>query len=120
LNFKAGYEKPQRTWTWRFGEEGEAPADAIYRKDQIIDVSGSLKADGTLTWDVPEGDWTIIRIGYAPRPRVNTHPEVPAGRGLEVDKMSRAALDIHFKSFIDRVVKEMGPLNGKSFYEPVD
>ena len=115
LNFKAGYEKPQRTWAWRFGEEGEAPADAIYRKDQIIDVSRSLKADGTLTWDVPEGDWTIIRIGYAPRPRMNTHPEVPAGRGLEVDKMSRAALDIHFKSFIDRVVKEMGPLKGKSF-----
>ena len=114
-SIKAGFELPRGSWSWHSALGDQAPSDAVIRRDQIIDLSTSLKAGDTLSWDVPEGDWTIIRLGYAPRGRPNTHPEVPAGYGLEVDKMSRAALDLHFENFIAAVVKDLGQFNGKSF-----
>ena len=30
----------------------------------IVDLTERLKPDGTLTWDVPEGEWIIVRTGY--------------------------------------------------------
>jgi hypothetical protein len=76
-------------------------------------VSHLLKGD-RLEWSVPEGNWTILRFGYAPNGRINTHPE-KAGAGLEVDKMNPAALDAHFDFLIQAVLKEVGPLTGESF-----
>jgi len=112
---KAGFEVPKDPWVWHFDPGNQAPRDAVYQRCQIFDISTSLKSDGTLSWDAPEGDWTIFRFGHAPNGRPNTHPENPAGFGLEVDKMSRPALDLHFEYLIAAILKDMGPMTGKSF-----
>ncbi|HXH60861.1 MAG TPA: glycosyl hydrolase, partial [Fimbriimonadaceae bacterium] len=52
----------------------------------------TLGKNGHLTWDVPEGNWTILRIGHVPTGKDN-HPAPKEGDGLEVDKLSRTALD---------------------------
>ena len=31
--------------------------------DRIVDLTDKLSVNGRLTWDVPEGKWTILRIG---------------------------------------------------------
>lgn len=31
-------------------------------RQNIIDLTGKLKADGTLEWDVPPGNWTVMRF----------------------------------------------------------
>ena len=41
------------------------PADAI-ALDSIVDLTGKLDPDGKLTWSVPAGRWTIVRLGYTP------------------------------------------------------
>lgn len=33
---------------------------------QVIDISDKLSADGLLNWEVPEGEWMVIRTGMAP------------------------------------------------------
>jgi hypothetical protein len=63
---------------------------------------------------VPEGDWTILRIGHTPTGKDN-HPATPEGRGLEVDKMSREALDAFWQNAIAPLLREAGPLAGKVF-----
>ncbi len=73
-----------------------------------------MDKDGKLTWDVPEGDWTILRIGHTPTGAVNA-PSTDSGRGLECDKMSREAMDVHWKNGIEPVLEKLGPLAGKSF-----
>jgi len=95
--------------------DDSTPTGSACLRDQMVDLSAAAKGDGMVEWDVPVGDWILFRFGYAPNGRPNTHPETPAGFGLEVDKMSRAALDLHFDNLIAAVLKEMGPLAGKTF-----
>ncbi len=46
-----------------------------------------MDKDGTLHWEVPEGNWTILRMGYSLTGAMN-RPSTPAGSGYEVDKLS--------------------------------
>ena len=73
-----------------------------------IDLTGKRSADGTLTWDVPEGNWTILRIGYCANGRIN-YPPSACGRGLECDKLSAKALDAHWAGFLDKLFAHFGP-----------
>ncbi len=68
--------------------------------------------EGKLDWDVPAGDWTILRIGHVPTGKDN-HPAPPEGDGLEVDKLSRKALDAHWAGMMAKVIADVGPLAGK-------
>ncbi|MFN3420150.1 MAG: glycosyl hydrolase [Armatimonadota bacterium] len=91
-----------------------APPEAVIRLSSIVDLTNRLQPDGRLEWDVPEGDWTILRIGHTPTGKGN-HPAPQEGRGLEVDKMSREALDAFWKSAIEPLLREVGPLASKVF-----
>jgi len=91
------------------------PAIAIGR---FLDLTGSLGADGRLAWHVPEGDWTILRIGHISTGKSN-HFAPPEGEGLEVDKLSREALDAHWAGMMAKVISDAGPLAGKALREVV-
>jgi len=73
-------------------------------RDKVLDISAHLR-DGRLQWDVPEGDWTILRFGHTSTGQENFPAPVEA-RGLEVDKLSAAALDIHFDAFLGKLIKD--------------
>lgn len=88
---------------------------AVYavQNDAVQDVTANF-SNGRLTWDVPPGDWQILRMGHVPTGKDN-HPAPKEGDGLEVDKMSRSAL----KRFWDNgtmaaVLKDIGGLAGKT------
>ena len=83
----------------------------IPKKDLIV-LTGALDKDGRLTWDVPAGNWTILRLGHVPTGKDN-HPAPPEGNGLEVDKLSKEALDTHWNGMMAKVIAEVGPLAGK-------
>ena len=70
-------------------------------------------ADGSFSWDAPAGNWTLIRIGYTTTGAVCA-PAPDAGRGLECDKLSREAMNLHWEKGIAPILKDMGPeLAGK-------
>lgn len=83
----------------------------VVPKEGQIDLSGKVSADGTLDWDVPAGDWTILRLGNRCNGRQN-HPASDHGRGLEVDKLSASAMDFHFSQYVTRLCEKLGPLAG--------
>ena len=83
-------------------------------RNGIVDITKSLAPDGTLSWDVPAGRWTILRIGHTTTGK-GSNPATPKGFGLECDKMSKEALDAHFSGFIGKLAKDTGALAGKSF-----
>ncbi|MBP5511523.1 MAG: DUF3395 domain-containing protein [Kiritimatiellae bacterium] len=86
--------------------------DALVAKDSVVDLTSKMKKDGSLEWDVPAGDWTILRIGYICNGRCN-HPASEKGRGLEVDKLSASAMDYHFDQYVTRLCKTLGIAPGK-------
>jgi len=88
-----------------------SPASVIDPRE-IVNLTNQLDKEGVLSWQVPEGEWTILRIGHTLTGEIN-HPAVPEGRGLECDKMSREALDIHWAGMMEKIISDIGPLAGK-------
>lgn len=82
--------------------------------NQIIDISQSLSADGTLTWEVPEGNWKILRMGMTPT-QVTNGPASPEATGLEVDKMSKKWVAEHFDRFIGEIIRRVPEQDRKTF-----
>ena len=89
-----------------------APKSAIVEKNAVIDLTSKMKKDGSIEWNVPAGDWTILRIGYICNGRHN-HPASEKGLGLEVDKLSASAMDYHFDQYVARLCKTLGIEPGK-------
>jgi len=86
--------------------------EAISRED-TLDLTAKLLPDGKLMWDVPEGDWVVLRLGYTPTGKDN-HPAPKEGTGLECDKFSKTALDVHWAGFMAKILADIGPLAGKT------
>ena len=93
---------------------GDATPEEVVSSRDVLDLTRQMAADGKLTWDVPAGDWTILRVGHTSNGSKN-HPAPPEATGLECDKLSREAVQAHWDSLMGLLTKEVGPLAGKSF-----
>lgn len=99
------------------GERGlydTAAAGVVPSSGEVLDLTDKMSPDGTLRWDAPKGDWTVIRFGYTSNGKFN-HPASPQGVGLECDKMDTTALNIHFNAFPRKLIEAAGPYAGKTF-----
>jgi len=92
-------------------EYPDLPPGAAIDPERILDLSDRLAADGRLTWDVPEGAWTILRFGRTST-GANSRPAPVPGLGLECDKLDAAALNAHFDAFVGALLSEIGPRRG--------
>ncbi len=88
--------------------------DQCVDRSRIINITHSLSSDGFLNWDVPEGSWTLLRAGMVPTGITNA-PATPEGRGLEIDKMSKEGIRMHFNAFIKRMLDRIPANDRKTF-----
>jgi len=86
-------------------------ADAI-KKDDVIDLTSKMRADGTLDWTPPAGNWTVLRMGYSLTGARN-NPASPEATGLEVDKLSKPYVKAYFDNYLGQYKDTVGPLMGK-------
>jgi hypothetical protein len=86
----------------------------IIQDQQIIDLTQQMNEEGLLNWDVPEGEWIILRMGMTPTGVTNA-PASPEATGLEVDKMSKKWVAAHFDSFIGEVLRRIPEADRKTF-----
>ena len=105
-------------FAYRVGRQVELPADpdSEFAIDpaSVRDITARLGRQGQLSWDVPAGAWTILRLGHTSTGQRNASAS-EAGRGLESDKLSRQATEFHFQNVLAKVIADAGPLAGKSF-----
>jgi hypothetical protein len=88
------------------------PEGAAVPRDQIINLTGKLSRDGRLAWDVPAGNWTLLRMGCTTTGKDN-HPAPLEGRGLECDKLSKEATEIHFDALMGKLIADNPELVGE-------
>ena len=84
------------------------PAAQVVDAAKIVVLTEKMGADGRLNWEVPPGNWTIMRFGRTPT-GITTRPAPAAGVGFESDKFSRVALDAHLKAYTDVLFGRIGP-----------
>lgn len=89
------------------------PADAV-APGQIVDLTGKMRPDKSLKWDVPEGNWVVVRMGYSLTGKKN-HPATPEATGFEVDKLSSRYVSDYLKTYTDMVSGAVSPNYSKSF-----
>ncbi len=65
----------------------------------VIDLTARMKADGTLDWKPPKGNWRIVRLGYSLTGKVN-HPATFEATGLEVDKYDAKAVRNYMEEYL--------------------
>ena len=104
FNFKRGRDRRHASGSG--ATEAFRPEQMVAR-ERIVDLTDRMASDGKLEWDVPSGNWTILRLGFVCNGRTN-HPSSRGGRGLEVDKLSVKAMDFHFNAYVTRLCDLLG------------
>jgi hypothetical protein len=72
---------------------------------EVLSLSNKVDDQGRLTWDVPEGHWTLLRFVCA----------IMEGYDSDVDVLSARAVEAYFQRMGQAVVEDAGPLVGKTF-----
>ncbi|MEN2412271.1 glycosyl hydrolase [Flavobacterium mesophilum] len=82
----------------------------VIKSENIIDLTEKMDADGTLKWDVPSGNWVIMRFAYEPTGASTKH-----GRanliGRECDKLSKEAAEIHWNNYVGVIADSLKKSN---------
>lgn len=93
--------------------EPDDPA-AVIRRDEILNLTDKLNAEGVLTCTLPEGEWDILYFGMVTTGKVNS-PAPPEASGLEVDKMSRPLVEHHFNAMFGKLLGQLTPEERAAF-----
>ena len=87
------------------------PAEGTVGKEQAIDLTGKMDANGKLAWDAPPGAWEIIRFGHTTMGK-QIQPAQWDAMGHECDKMNPAAVEFHMNHVIGKIREHLGDLIG--------
>ena len=101
---RAGYANARDFYA--ISDPDVAPEFVVPQAD-VIDLTGKMKADGTLDWTPPAGKWMILRIGYS----LTGHENGPApaeATGLEVDKLNREYVKNYRRRLSEDVLRYRG------------
>ena len=86
----------------------ETPSNTAIAKDKVLDITDHLQPDGTVNWDVPAGNWTIMRFGTRNNGAV-TRPAPFPGLGFEANKFDTTDFNAHFEKYVGALLKRIGP-----------
>lgn len=113
----AFYEDKASFGTFVGGADTTTPpvsaAEAVPTKD-VVNLTGTMRADGSLDWDAPAGRWVILRMGYSLTGKKN-HPATPEATGFEVDKLSAVHVTEYLRKYTGMISSTLGSEYGKSF-----
>jgi hypothetical protein len=112
---KAFYERPHNSRIdipvlMEKARQRKVGSESIVRRDTMVDLTSALQSDGTLTWKVPVGKWTIVRFGHTSTGATNGGP----WDGLEVDKFTPEGVKVGWSGMMQPTIERLGPLVGKA------
>ena len=97
-------------------------AGVAINPEEIIDLTDKLQPDGRLVWDVPDGQWTILRTGYTVTTEAQFKHAYPngdtfeGGAGYQIDFLNATAFDDHFKHLGEPILKAAREAGGHIAY----
>ncbi len=88
----------------------EQDADAA----DVLDLSAKVGTDGILKWNVPNGDWQILRFGYTIGDHAYVSTCSDGWNGFAIDVYSATAFQNYWDKVVEPLIEDAGPLAGKS------
>lgn len=77
---------------------------------RILDITDKMDEHGVLRWDVPEGDWLVMRFAYVPTGGRTKHGRTNL-MGLECDKLSAKAATLQWDNYVGRMLDSLKATN---------
>jgi len=96
-----------------YGSEPILSPEMTVRREQTVELTGKMDQKGQLTWDVPDGKWTVLRIGHTSTGKMN-HPAPKESLGLECDKLSKKAIEAQFAGLMGKLLEDQAASGGKA------
>ncbi|HEY3411554.1 MAG TPA: glycosyl hydrolase [Armatimonadota bacterium] len=94
-------------------EAADLAPEMVIDTKQVTDITSRMDATGRVNWDVPAGNWTVMRFGHTSTGAVNA-PAPETGRGLECDKLSVEGAEANFGGMMAKLVADTGSAPGKA------
>lgn len=85
----------------------DLPPGSCVKREAVLDLTGSLAADGRLDWRAPEGRWRLLRIGCTTTGAKNS--AAGGAQGLECDKFNPDATRLQFDRWFGEALRQVGP-----------
>jgi len=89
-------------------KNGEIAADSYHiSKAEVMNLTDKMDSEGNLNWDIPEGEWVILRIGYT---CTDAHVSTSSGdwQGSVLDYMSKEAFDFYWNDVVEPIFAAAG------------
>lgn len=68
----------------------------------IIDITDKVTKEGKLVWNIPAGNYLIMRFGYTGT-GIKVSTNSPGGGGLAIDYLSKEALDLQYDQTVGKL-----------------
>lgn len=99
----------------RFLLEDKLTDDGRYhaKPEEVVDISAYVTPDGRLDWEIPAGDWEVIRFGYTNN---GAHVSTASSdwQGLVVDYLNQAHFQRYWDRHVEPLLEEAGAEAGKT------
>lgn len=100
-------------WDIFMKEEPSPEGDCNAFLNDVTDITDKVDMDGNIDWQVPEGNYIIMRFGYTGTGiKVSTHS--PGGGGLAIDYMSKEAMDMQYDNTVSKLLQDLKQTGSKS------
>ena len=94
----------------------QSPGKVVGGVASILDLSGVIDSTGLLTWDVPPGQWVIVRFVLTNTGQKLVVPS-PNSDGLIIDHLDAQAAERHFRYIMDQILKTRPSFDALKYME---
>lgn len=77
----------------------------IVERSGITNLTAQMDTSEKLVWEVPPGNWTVVRFGHTCT-GVENAPAPKTGRGLECDKLSKEGIEANFAGMMAKLAAD--------------
>ena len=80
----------------------------------VLDLTRNLSSEGTLRWEVPAGDWEVLRFGYTIGDHAYVSTSSDGWSGLAIDVYSATAFQDYWDKIVEPLIADAGSFAGKT------
>ncbi|MBN1489456.1 MAG: discoidin domain-containing protein [Phycisphaerae bacterium] len=110
LHQRMGFSAPDTTHLIAEGPDVEGE-ESLHTQD-VVDLTAKMDADGTLRWDVPAGDWEVIRLGCTLNHHCHVSTCSDGWQGYALDPFDAGAFRRYWAKVVDPLIADTGALAG--------
>ncbi|MGW8258370.1 MAG: glycosyl hydrolase, partial [Thermoguttaceae bacterium] len=91
------------------------PNEEDTKAADVIDLTGKFdKNTGVLNWDVPAGNWEILRFGYTLNDHCHVSTCSEGWEGYALDPIDADVFQSYWNQVVEPLISDAGPLAGKT------